>query len=131
MPIRVTVSTTPLAAVRTRALVVPQDEATGLSPALADLDSRLGSTLARLAGEGTLKGKGESIELVHTLGQLPAERLLVAGVGKPAENDLRKVGEWACRVARRLRKAGVAEAAVALPAVPGADPARVARAAVE
>ncbi len=112
-------------------LVVGLPDDKSLPAALAPLDARLDGLLARLHGDGTLRGKTETQEVVHTLGRLPCSRLVLSGLGAENELDLKRLTDWAARTAKRLRKSGVSEAAVRLPSVPGASLEQIARAAVE
>ena len=86
------------AEVRTPALVVPQGE--GQPPQAEGLDARLDGLLARLTQSGGLKGKSETQEVIHTLGRLPAERLMVMGMGKVPDLDLKRLTDWSLRTAR-------------------------------
>jgi len=50
-------------------------------------DSALDGCLGRLAASREFNGKVNSTRLVHTQGKLPAERLLLVGLGKKGELD--------------------------------------------
>lgn len=113
------------------ALVLPLADDGGLPPDLQRLDSRLDGLLGRLRESAQLRGKADTQEVVHTLGRLKAARLVIMGIGKASDLDLKRLTDWAVRTGKRLRRAGVTEAHLRLPQVTGATQAAVARAAVE
>jgi leucyl aminopeptidase len=70
------------------------------------LDRALGGAISTLIAEGDITGKlGESV-LIHTLGRIPAQKVLVVGLGKSAEFDVGKVRKVSAESARKLRDAG-------------------------
>ena len=46
------------------------------------VDQALGGAITRLIAEGEIKGKLNEITLIHTLGKMEAERVVVLGLGK-------------------------------------------------
>lgn len=78
-------------------------------------DTALDGCLERLAATKEFSGKLNSYRLIYTLGKLPAERLLLVGLGKKAEltdERLRRAGGNAMQA---LKGARVASFASALP----------------
>ena len=57
----------------------------------------------QLIAAGEIKGKSGELTLVHSLGKIPAKRVIVAGLGKQAQfnvDSIRRVSAEACRFAR-------------------------------
>ncbi|HLZ71700.1 MAG TPA: leucyl aminopeptidase [Dehalococcoidia bacterium] len=75
------------------------------------VDRALDGAISRLIADGELRGKRGEIGVVHTLGKLPAGRVVIAGLGKPAELNADRVRDTAANVARFLRKNGFSPAA--------------------
>jgi leucyl aminopeptidase len=119
-------------------LAVPvfQEDVDGKPKGLAlEIDGRLGGHLATTAKEEGFAGKpGEALQ-IHTLGRLPAARVVLLGLGPRAKAEAIAAGGFESlraavgRAARDGRKAGVTRLAVALP--PGLATDGAARAAVE
>lgn len=69
------------------------------------VDQALGGIITQLIAEGEIKGKLNEMTLIHTLGKIPAKRVIVAGLGKQEEltaDKVRKVMAEACRFSRKL-----------------------------
>ncbi len=67
------------------------------------MDRGLDGAIARLITAGEIKGKAGELTLVHTLGKIPASRVIVAGLGKQSQFNLdsvRRASAEACRFAR-------------------------------
>lgn len=77
-------------------------------------DAALDGCLARLAASGEFRGKVNSSRLIHTLGKLPAERLLLVGLGKSSELDDERLRQAAGNAVQALRTARVASFATTL-----------------
>ena len=90
----------------TPALVIGQfEDADPSGPAVA-LNAALGGQLAGLRADGDLGGKLNETTVVHTKGRLPADRVLVVGLGKSSEltvDRLRQAVGSATRRAARLK----------------------------
>ena len=80
---------------------------TGCNAALDGLLQRLGAT-------GEFMGKVNTTRLLHTLGKLPAERLLLVGLGKKSELDDNRLRQAAGSAVQALRGARVASFTMAL-----------------
>jgi leucyl aminopeptidase len=112
--------------------VFEEDLAPRPSGALAELDARLGGHLARAARQERFQGKPDQELALHTLGRLPAARLLLLGMGPRASAALFGAGLEPLRVAagkaaRAAVKGGAGSLAVALPgAISAAGAARAA-----
>jgi len=85
--------------------VAKPDGATGAA------DRALDGALSRLIADGEIRGTRGEITVVHTLGKLPAGRVVVAGLGKAADLSADRVRDTAANVARFLRKNGFSPAA--------------------
>lgn len=48
----------------------------------AAADKALGGAITQLIKQGDIKGKSNEITLIHSLGKLPAARIVVTGLGK-------------------------------------------------
>ena len=76
-----------IAATAAGAVITPCFEgAAQLDRDTASIDGLLGGAISLLIKQGEVKGKRSEITLLHSLGKLPAERVLVMGLGK--EKDL-------------------------------------------
>ncbi|HYL81292.1 MAG TPA: leucyl aminopeptidase, partial [Candidatus Acidoferrum sp.] len=70
------------------------------------IDAALGGAVRKLIQAGEVTGKWGEQTLIHTLGKLPVERILVMGLGKPKEFTLDRVRVVSAEAARQLRKIG-------------------------
>jgi leucyl aminopeptidase len=102
--------------------VFEEDLAARPAGALAALDGALDGHLARAAKEERFRGKPDSALAIHTLGRLPARRLLLVGLGPRARaarmtaDGFEALRMAAGAAARAARKAGAARLAIAIPA---------------
>ena len=80
----------------------------------AACDTALDGCLGRLIAGREFSGKADSTRLIHTLAKLPAERLLLVGLGKRAELDEERLRRAAGNAMQALRTARVASSATAL-----------------
>lgn len=67
------------------------------------MDKALDGAITHLITAGEIKGKSGELTLVHSLGRIPASRVIVAGLGKQAEfnvDSIRRVSAEASRFAR-------------------------------
>ncbi len=125
MPLKLSCVASELHAVAADLLAVGVHEDTRIdrSP-LAGIDKALHGALARLVAREEFKGKKDQTLALDTLGQLPAQRVLLIGLGKrdaASPADLRVV---AARAARDANGAKARAIAIALPHAPDADAAR-------
>ncbi len=77
-------------------------------------DSALNGCLSRLFEHKEFSGKANSTRLIHTLGKLPAERLLLVGLGKTKELNAERLRQAAGNAMQTLRSARVASCTSAL-----------------
>ena len=73
------------------------------------VDRALDGAISALIEDGEIKGKLGELTLVHTLGRIPANRVLVAGLGKASDFDTGSVRRVSGDVARFLRGKGISE----------------------
>ena len=71
------------------------------------VDRALGGAISQLIELGEIRGKAGERTTIHTFGKIAAPRVLVAGLGKAEEFDLRSVRNLSAAVARASRKPGV------------------------
>ena len=70
----------------------------------ARVDKALDGAISRLISQGEIKGKSGELTVIHSLGRLPAERVVVIGLGKPAELTLDRVRGSVAEASRFLRQ---------------------------
>ena len=87
--------------VRADVLVIPVAADPSFEGPLDELDRRAGGELRALAAFKELSGKRFSTSLAHA-GELPADRLLVVGIGDPAKIDREVAVRVAASAERRL-----------------------------
>jgi leucyl aminopeptidase len=86
---------------------------------LAVIDKALGGAVSQLISQGEIKGKAREVNLIHSLGKLPAAKVALAGLGKKEElspDGVRMAVGEACRL---LQQKGVGDAAIAPPGAGG------------
>ncbi len=69
------------------------------------VDQALDGAISQVIKDGGCRGKDGEFTLIHTLGKLPAPRVVVAGLGKQEDFTLDKVRNIAAGAARFLRTA--------------------------
>jgi leucyl aminopeptidase len=74
----------------------------------AAVDKVLDGAITQLIKQGDIKGKLNEITLIHSLGRLPASRVVVVGLGKKKELDTNKIRGAIAETCRYLRGKGVA-----------------------
>jgi len=74
---------------------------------MANIDRALDGAISQLISQGEIKGKLNEVSIVHTLGKLPANRVVVAGLGKQPELTQDKVRGVVAETCRLLRQKGV------------------------
>jgi leucyl aminopeptidase len=73
----------------------------------AAIDKALDGVISGLIKQGDIKGKLNEITLLHSLGKLPADRIVIAGLGKKNELNTNKVRGAVAETCRYLRGKGV------------------------
>jgi leucyl aminopeptidase len=98
-----------MAAIKADAIIVNYFQNTKqLSGDMAAVDKALDGAISQLIKQGDIKGKPNEITLLHSLGRLPASRVVVTGLGKRQELTVDKVRSAVAETCRYLRKKGVA-----------------------
>jgi leucyl aminopeptidase len=82
--------------------------------AAAAIDRALDGAITRLIKQGDIKGKLNEMTLLHSLGRLPAGRVLVVGLGKKAELTPNRVRGAVAEACRYLRGKNVTSAVTAV-----------------
>ena len=77
----------------------------------AAADKALGGAISNLIKQGDIKGKLNEINVLHSLGKLPAGRIVVVGLGKKKELTVNKVRGALAEACRYLRGKGVTDIA--------------------
>ncbi|MCM8750137.1 leucyl aminopeptidase [Thermomicrobiaceae bacterium CFH 74404] len=115
----------------TDTLLVPVEAGGSIDASIQELDRILDGKLCQSVGDLGLTGRVGQVTVLPTWGQLPAQRLVIAGIGSPearTADDIRRA--WGA-AAQAAAEAGARTLYSPLPAVPGLDPERVCQAAVE
>src|SRR5207248_7149607 len=73
----------------------------------AAVDAALDGLVTRLRQSGEIKGGLADVTVLHTFGRLPAERVVVAGLGDPATLTVDGLRRAAAAAARAVRQAGL------------------------
>ena len=102
----VELSTRPLAEADVDAVIVTAFE-DGLSPAAQVADAALDNLLAEMREAREFRGQFAERPVIHTLGRLPARRLLVLGLGKREQLDSFRLHNAFHFAGTALRKQGV------------------------
>jgi len=101
--------------------------------AVKAVDPALSGAISRLVQSGEIKGKAGEVTVIHTLGKVKPERMVIGGMGKETEftpDTIRRSVAAACKA---LINKGVKELAVVLPeaSTGGLEPALLAQLATE
>lgn len=78
---------------------------------LAVIDKALGGAVSQLITQGEIKGKAREVSIIHSLGRLPGDRVVVAGLGKKEDLSLERVRMAAGEACRLLQQKGIGDAA--------------------
>jgi leucyl aminopeptidase len=90
-----------------RTLVLGCCEKESDSPLIVELDSALGGCLGALAREGEFTGKLNRTVMIHTLGRLAPDRLLLVGLGTRGGLTRDRMRQAAGSAIKALRSAGI------------------------
>jgi len=74
---------------------------------IATIDKALDGAISQLISQGEIKGKLNEITVIYSLGKLPADRVVVAGLGKQPELSQDKVRGLVAQTCRLLRQKGI------------------------
>ncbi len=106
MEIRVVVGD--IAKIKAGAIVLNFFEGTKrLDGDLATIDKALDGAISQLIRQGEIKGKPGEVTIIHSLGKLPAARVVVTGLGKEPELSQDKIARAVAQTCRLLRQKGV------------------------
>jgi leucyl aminopeptidase len=95
---------------KTDALVVDYFEGDdSLTEKLKMIDKALDNNISQLINQREIKGKLNEITIIHSLGKLPATRVIVLGLGKHNELTKDKIRNAVAILLRILRQKGVLE----------------------
>ena len=109
---RITAATGEITQIQTPALVVNLLKGvTEPGGATGAVDKALDGAISRLIREGEIKGTQGAISMLHTLGKISPDRVLVVGLGSPEKLDAQVVRQVAGDVVRYLRQRGIKRAA--------------------
>ncbi|HEY6012226.1 MAG TPA: M17 family peptidase N-terminal domain-containing protein, partial [Nitrospirota bacterium] len=97
---------------RTDGLVIPVFDDKNAGPNVGRADKALGGMIMRLIKREEFKPKPGAVHLVYPEGRLPAERLILVGLGKRSDLTLNRVRHAAGKAAQYLRAAGASEISI-------------------
>src|SRR5687768_4058497 len=103
---------------RTGCVVVGVFEGRKLSSAAQALDAASGNYLSEVMRRGDLEGQGGRTLLLHNVPQVPADRVLLVGLGREREFGDASFRAAMMAAAKALRTTGTSEAWVTLTDVP-------------
>ncbi|MFC1995862.1 M17 family peptidase N-terminal domain-containing protein [Chloroflexota bacterium] len=78
---------------------------------LATIDRALSGAISQLISQGEIKGKLNEITLIHSLGKLPAAKVVITGLGKQPElsqDKIRGAVAETCRLLQQKRVDSIA-----------------------
>ncbi len=78
-----------------------------LDDTTAAVDNALDGIISKLVKQGDIKGKLNEITLLHSMGKIPADRIVVIGLGKKKELTVDKVSGAVAETCRYLRQRGI------------------------
>jgi leucyl aminopeptidase len=91
--------------VHTDAIIVNLFEGVkSLRGAIYTVDKALDKTITALVKQGEFKGKFNEINIVHSLGKIPARIVAIAGLGKESDLTLDRIRTLSAELCRELRK---------------------------
>lgn len=112
--------TTPWQSTEADWLIVPVFEGTDLSGPLAELDRASGGRVGRLREAGDVTGKHAELVALRDAAPLSAMRLLLVGLGKPAEFTLPRFEKAYTTAVRHVSEKKTANVAIAAPTIDAA-----------
>jgi leucyl aminopeptidase len=92
-------------------------EAENLGGEVAGVDRALEGAVTGLISQGEVKGKLGEITVIHSLGRLPAMRVVIAGLGKKSELTQDRVRGVVADVCRHLQRKRVSTVAASVPVI--------------
>jgi leucyl aminopeptidase len=102
-----------ISAFRADAIVVNLFEGvTGPGGGTGAVDKAMGGAISQLIEAGDIRGKSDEFTLIHSLGRVPAPRVIIAGLGKSSEFSIDKIRMLSGDLARYLRRHRLKDVAV-------------------
>jgi leucyl aminopeptidase len=99
--------------IKTDGVVIPIFDAEKQDAPLERVDRLLNGTIARLIKKGDFKPLPGCVHIVYPEGKIAAERIALAGMGKPNDLTLNRLRQAAAKSASALRLAGAEKIALA------------------
>ncbi len=78
------------------------------------IDKALNGAISKLISSGEIKGTLNEVTLIHSLGKIPAERIIVAGLGKKDEFNQDKIRQITSASLQKARSIGAKKVATIL-----------------
>jgi len=101
---------------KTEALILGYYEGSdALTPEAAIVNEALGGAIDRLIKDGDVTGKAGQTTILHTLGRLPADRIVMVGLGKHRNATAGSVAGCLAAACRTLRGKGVTRVSIYVP----------------
>ena len=111
----ITVKKGNLADTKTQAIILGVCESEKhFSNLVAGIDQKTGGLIRDVVKKGDFEGKPSQVCVIYTRGTLPAERIVLVGLGKKKDLDLEKVRGAFARVMQHLRGLNIRDAATAM-----------------
>ncbi len=98
-----------------QALLIPCFEESVQEPYFTLVDEQLGGYLTELYNKKEFTGAPNKVKLVHTLGRIAPERVLLVGLGKRAEFSVEKVRQATGTAMQSLRIPGIKNVGALIP----------------
>jgi len=111
---KITVSTGGMETYRTEGAILLLFDEEKLGKAAERVDKAFGGMISRLMKRGDFKARPGAVHLLYPAGHIPAERLLLAGLGKRGDFTLNRLRQALGKAAPALRAAGATDFAVAV-----------------
>jgi leucyl aminopeptidase len=96
-------------------ILIAQEGKPAGSPLLKELDQLLQGQISRAVKDKEFSGKRRQTLLLHTAGPLPAQRVLLIGLGKEKKNDREALRLVAAAAVQSLRERSITGCTVVLP----------------
>ncbi len=94
-----------------RALIIGCFEDDIADPVFVEFDQALGGYLGVLLKQHEFSGKPNKSRLIHTLGKIPAERLVIIGLGKKRDLTAERLRQGSGTAMQALRNSGINDCA--------------------
>jgi leucyl aminopeptidase len=111
---KITVATGAIEAYKTDGAVLLLFDEEKPGRAVERVDKAFGGMISRLMKRGDFKARPGAVQLLYPAGYIPAERLLLAGLGKRNDFTLNRLRQALGKAAPALRAAGATDFAVAV-----------------